>query len=482
MPKETSRTKKVKAALARLISEKSDWDPKELRTACLASLDPADAAERQKYSDSIRYLVAQMRKGGALDAKTPPKNAEQDDFAPIKEPTSFEILVSDEPSNEPAPQKERAKGKRRVRSAKRTEAGAPKEEAPDTAAEAQETAPAAASTEAAPAKEPSPAAKEAEKPPRIAPAYRGPKGKDMKLYLAELLTMESALSEDVIFSAAVRRFGAVGEHVNGVGGLAKQQLREGVKEGWLLGSPKEGYRLKPSAETAAEPAPAEPDAEALAESKPEPALPEPASPEPVPAVPARARARKTAAAKPLRKPPEPQPREAAAPKLGAPLNEMRFAELLSKRQQSLQKQTGDNTFFAEFSARLLEAHFRARGLTVTGRFVVDGADDKGADVILHTVDELGIADVVLVQAKTRTVGQVTLKELREFFGVMSSQRATRGIFITTSSFTTDAVTFIRENPGLGAIDKHKLFDLARAYGVGILLENGACIPDPSIFS
>ncbi len=514
MPKETSRTKKIKAVLERLISEKSDWEPKALRAACLASFALTDAAERQKYHDSIRYLVAQMKKSGALGAKVPAGHTEADAFVPPSKPTEFEILVTDEPTEEmPSPEQTAPKKlrERKARGAKRAErrdarknsfepkpaeeAAAP-EAAPLTLAEPPalpEAASAVSENDREGSAVETAVGKEAEPPALAVKVFRGPKGKDMKLYLAELLSYETALAENAIFTAAVRRFGAEGERVNGVGGLAKQQLREGVKEGWLVGSPKEGYRLAPKREESEPAAPAAPQPESAPEAAQEPLPPAPvlteeqapAEPKPLApasALPPRARARRAAAARPLRKTPEPLQKEISAPKLGAPLNEMRFAELLSKRQQSLQKQTGDNTFFAEFSARLLEAHFRARGLTVTGRFVVDGADDKGADVILHTVDELGIADVVLLQAKTRTVGQVTLKELREFFGVMSSQRATRGIFITTSSFTTDAVTFIRENPSLGAIDKYKLFDLARAYGVGILRENGACIPDPSIFS
>ncbi|MBP5610946.1 MAG: restriction endonuclease, partial [Clostridia bacterium] len=166
----------------------------------------------------------------------------------------------------------------------------------------------------------------------------------------------------------------------------------------------------------------------------------------------------------------------AEPKKGASrllVNENRFAEQINR---------AGGAFFTEFVARLFEEYYRSRGVTVCGRYVVDGSDDKGVDVILQTVDELGLGDVVLLQAKTRSSGQVTLKELREFYGVMAAEHADHGMFVTTSTFTTDAVTFARSHPDLAAVDKYKLFSLASRLKIGLIGgEGGALSVDPELF-
>ena len=155
------------------------------------------------------------------------------------------------------------------------------------------------------------------------------------------------------------------------------------------------------------------------------------------------------------------------------MNENRFAERIN---------AAGGAFFTEFVARLFEAYYRSHGVTVCGRYVVDGSDDQGVDVILQTVDELGLNDVVLLQAKTRSSGQVTLKELREFYGVLAAEKADHGLFVTTSTFTTDAVTFARSHPDLAAVDKYKLFALASRLKVGLIAGEGDALSvDPDLF-
>jgi restriction system protein len=69
-------------------------------------------------------------------------------------------------------------------------------------------------------------------------------------------------------------------------------------------------------------------------------------------------------------------------------------------------------------------------LTRTG-----GVGDNGIDGII-TLDRLGL-EKVYVQAKRwqHTVGR---PEIQAFFGALAGQRATKGVFITTSSFTREA--------------------------------------------
>ena len=64
--------------------------------------------------------------------------------------------------------------------------------------------------------------------------------------------------------------------------------------------------------------------------------------------------------------------------------------------------------------------------------------DEGIDGIIKE-DRLGL-DVIYLQAK-RWQGPVGRPEIQKFVGALHGQRARKGIMITTSSFTTDAVAY-----------------------------------------
>ena len=61
--------------------------------------------------------------------------------------------------------------------------------------------------------------------------------------------------------------------------------------------------------------------------------------------------------------------------------------------------------------------------------------DEGIDGIIEE-DRLGL-DVIYLQAKRweRTIGR---PDIQQFAGALQGQRARKGVFITTSSFSTDA--------------------------------------------
>lgn len=67
--------------------------------------------------------------------------------------------------------------------------------------------------------------------------------------------------------------------------------------------------------------------------------------------------------------------------------------------------------------------------------------DGGIDLILHR-DERRI----LVQCKSWNVYKVSVPGIREFYGVLVSEKADRGIFITTGEFTRDAKDFAVGKP------------------------------------
>ena len=70
-----------------------------------------------------------------------------------------------------------------------------------------------------------------------------------------------------------------------------------------------------------------------------------------------------------------------------------------------------------------------------------GSGDEGLDGVIRQ-DALGL-DVVYIQAKRYALDRKTGRpDLQAFVGALNGARASRGIFITTSSFTADAKNFV----------------------------------------
>lgn len=87
---------------------------------------------------------------------------------------------------------------------------------------------------------------------------------------------------------------------------------------------------------------------------------------------------------------------------------------------------------------MLAAAFRKEGydVKVTG----DSGADGGVDLILRRGD-----DVTLVQAK-HWRKEVGVSIVRELFGVMTAEKAARGIVVTSGHFTPDALAFAANLP------------------------------------
>jgi len=82
--------------------------------------------------------------------------------------------------------------------------------------------------------------------------------------------------------------------------------------------------------------------------------------------------------------------------------------------------------------------------------------DGGVDIWLHSKHADG--PVSVVQCKHWQGKPVTVKELREFLGVMTSYGIKRGTYATSSRFTADALAFARAN-GIHAQDGNELLGL-----------------------
>ena len=95
---------------------------------------------------------------------------------------------------------------------------------------------------------------------------------------------------------------------------------------------------------------------------------------------------------------------------------------------------------------------------------VGGSGDGGIDGII-SLDKLGL-EKVYVQAKRwqQTVGR---PEVQAFYGALAGQRAAKGVFITTSAFTAQAMEFARSVDKIVLVDGRRLADLMIEYEVGV---------------
>lgn len=91
--------------------------------------------------------------------------------------------------------------------------------------------------------------------------------------------------------------------------------------------------------------------------------------------------------------------------------------------------------------------------------------DGGIDGIIKE-DKLGL-DVIYVQAK-RWEGTVGRPEIQKFAGALQGQRASKGVFITTSGYSRDAIDYVGMiNAKIILIDGEQLAGLMVDHGVGV---------------
>jgi len=141
----------------------------------------------------------------------------------------------------------------------------------------------------------------------------------------------------------------------------------------------------------------------------------------------------------------------------------------------------DGRFFERFLANALEKYFLTSGRNVTYCNIPGGSADGGIDVEVHTVDELGFSEQILVQAKCRGSQHVTEKEVREFYGALHAQKGSRGIYVTTSVFHPSAQKLLDSLDNCVGIDGDRLFDLLKKAEYGVKpVKNGYSI-DPAVF-
>lgn len=122
-------------------------------------------------------------------------------------------------------------------------------------------------------------------------------------------------------------------------------------------------------------------------------------------------------------------------------------------------------FFERIVLQLLLAMGYGGTLTDAGEQVGRSGDD-GVDGVIKE-DKLGL-DVVHLQAKRWVDKPVSRPHVQSFAGSLEGQRSRKGVFITTSYFTSDAKEYVRRiEKRIVLIDGQELAKLMIDHGVGV---------------
>lgn len=122
-----------------------------------------------------------------------------------------------------------------------------------------------------------------------------------------------------------------------------------------------------------------------------------------------------------------------------------------------------STAFERLIVELMKGlKYGARGLAQH----VGGSGDGGLDGLI-TEDILGL-DSIYLQAKRYTDASVGREKIQAFAGAMDGQSVTKGVFVTTSTFTKGAVDYATRSPKhLKLIDGDELARLMLEHSIGV---------------
>jgi restriction system protein len=108
------------------------------------------------------------------------------------------------------------------------------------------------------------------------------------------------------------------------------------------------------------------------------------------------------------------------------------------------------------------------GTSRTDLLRVGRSGDGGIDGVI-SLDRLGL-EKVYVQAK-RWQGSVGRPDVQAFYGALAGQRANKGVFITTSTFSQQAIDFAKSVERVVLVHGGKLADLMIEHEVGVTLRS-----------
>ena len=141
----------------------------------------------------------------------------------------------------------------------------------------------------------------------------------------------------------------------------------------------------------------------------------------------------------------------------------RFQMEIERELLSIVKQVNP-TYFEQIVVDLLVAMGYGGNKQDAARAVTKQSGDEGIDGVIKE-DRLGL-DVIYVQAK-RWGGTVGRPEIQKFAGALQGKRANKGVFITTSNFSREAIGFANSiDSKIILIDGDRLAQLMIEFNVG----------------
>lgn len=141
------------------------------------------------------------------------------------------------------------------------------------------------------------------------------------------------------------------------------------------------------------------------------------------------------------------------------------AALASDVLDRVREQTPD--FFEQAVLDVLQA-IGYGGLREDAAERLGRSGDGGVDGVIRE-DKLGL-DLIYVQAK-RWANTVGRPDIQQFVGALNGQRASKGVFITTSNFSREAREFADAvNPRVILVDGKQLAELMIDHDVGVTVE------------
>jgi restriction system protein len=127
--------------------------------------------------------------------------------------------------------------------------------------------------------------------------------------------------------------------------------------------------------------------------------------------------------------------------------------------------TTSPTFFEQIVVRLLVAMGYGGSIEDAGRTTKRTGDD-GIDGVINE-DRLGL-DLIHIQAKRYTSQVVGRPDVQNFAGSLEGQRGRKGVFITTTSFSSDAHEYVKRiEKKIVLIDGTQLARLCVDFGIGV---------------
>lgn len=146
--------------------------------------------------------------------------------------------------------------------------------------------------------------------------------------------------------------------------------------------------------------------------------------------------------------------------------EQALAELRDSTARELLESIAQATprFFERLVLDLL--HAMGYGASQADLQHVGRPNDGGIDGII-SLDRLGLEKVYVQAKRWQSTNPVGREAIQAFYGALAGQRANKGVFITTSSYTPHAHEFARSVEKIVLIDGARLAVYLMDYGVGV---------------